>query len=525
MSLHRRLQLLCVTAALSACTAPAPTTTLVPCPAGQALVGNGHGGWTCMTLTALAGARGAAGATGPAGTAGSPGATGPTGSAGLVWSASWNGSTAYSTGDVVSSNGSSFVCVAPGGCTGVPTSDAATWSLLAQAGATGPGGPAGAAGQTGTTGATGSPGSAGLAGSTGATGTTGPHGATGVTGATGVSGPTGSVGPTGAAIVWRGIWQAAVTYNPGDAVEDEGSAYAALVSNPAEEPFSSVLLHDGQWALLGTTGPQGAIGATGSTGPSGTTGATGPTGIIGVTGTTGAIGATGVGATGKTGATGATGPTGTGLPAAPTTNATGVFLRGDGQWASAVVFTNNEVFDTAGNTTFTVPSGVSWLQVEAWGAGAGGSGAVNASGNTYHGIGGGGGSYGKLVVPVTAGTSYAITVGQGGAAGQMGASGSAGGATSFGSLLTAPGGTAAGGGGLATGAGVVSFPGGNGWGGFEYVAGTGGSAGGGGGGGGAGYPNHGTANTNGVAPGGGGGGGFGGNPGGAGAPGRVIVWW
>jgi hypothetical protein len=66
------------------------------------------------------------------------------------------------------------------------------------------------------------------------------------------------------------------------------------------------------------------------------------------------------------------------------------------------------------STTFTVPSGVTSLTVEAYGGGGGGG--VSSSGEG----GGGGGAYAKSTFPVNSGDSYDITIGTGGAVGSDG---------------------------------------------------------------------------------------------------------
>jgi hypothetical protein len=143
-----------------------------------------------------------------------------------------------------------------------PGSINASWTPVADGGATGPDGATGVAGNDGSTGAT------GVQGDTGATGSTGVQGDVGATGSTGVQGDVGATGATGI---------------------------------------------QGDVGATGATGIQGDVGATGATGDLGTTGATGATGLTGVrgaTGSTGDIGATGAGTTGATGLTGATGATG-----------------------------------------------------------------------------------------------------------------------------------------------------------------------------------------------------------------------
>jgi uncharacterized repeat protein (TIGR01451 family) len=74
-------------------------------------------------------------------------------------------------------------------------------------------------------------------------------------------------------------------------------------------------------------------------------------------------------------------------------------------------------FSTAGNATWTCPTGVTSVQVEAWGGGGGGGGVGE---NYTLGGGGAGGSYVKYTVGVTAGTVYQLTVGGGGAGGTGG---------------------------------------------------------------------------------------------------------
>lgn len=75
------------------------------------------------------------------------------------------------------------------------------------------------------------------------------------------------------------------------------------------------------------------------------------------------------------------------------------------------------VFDA--NGSFVVPSGVTSVTVEVWaGGGGGGSNSGASSSGGAAGGGGGGGGYAKrVVVPVTPGQSYSVTVGTGGVGG------------------------------------------------------------------------------------------------------------
>lgn len=67
-------------------------------------------------------------------------------------------------------------------------------------------------------------------------------------------------------------------------------------------------------------------------------------------------------------------------------------------------------FTTSGS--WTVPSGITSVTVEAWGGGGGGGGRYNQSGSSG---GGGGGAYAKATINVTPGNSYEYTIGDGGA--------------------------------------------------------------------------------------------------------------
>ena len=116
-------------------------------------------------------------------------------------------------------------------------------------------------------------------------------------------------------------------------------------------------------------------------------------------------------------------------------------------------------FDTPGTTSWTVPEGVTRIRVKCWGAGGGaGGGGYVGIGTPASGGGGGGGAYATAIIPVTAGTSFPVSVGAGGTGGNSYSNnlGDAGGASALGSLLSCAGG----GGGLSANHHVGSFAGG-----------------------------------------------------------------
>jgi hypothetical protein len=81
---------------------------------------------------------------------------------------------------------------------------------------------------------------------------------------------------------WRGDWSDTDTYEPGDAVQFEGSSYVALLTNNAVTPQQD----SKEWGLLaaqgaqGPQGPRGAQGVQGPQGPAGPKGATGETSTL-----------------------------------------------------------------------------------------------------------------------------------------------------------------------------------------------------------------------------------------------------
>jgi hypothetical protein len=157
-----------------------------------------------------AGTQGPQGTPGLTGSTGAQGPQGPQGTAGMGfnWRGAFDCSASYSAGDAISYQGSSWITNTPiGGCVQPPFSP---WDLLAQQGAAGASGPSGPAGITGATGAA---------------------GAQGPQGVPGAQGPTGPVG-----INNRGAWSASNSYNPNDAVTDQGSYWLALAPSSNSEP-------------------------------------------------------------------------------------------------------------------------------------------------------------------------------------------------------------------------------------------------------------------------------------------------
>lgn len=102
---------------------------------------------------------------------------------------------------------------------------------------------------------------------------------------------------------------------------------------------------------------------------------------------------------------------------------------------SGKLTSHTQVFTKSG--TWTVPSGVTAINVLVMGGGSGGFNGDGYGEDTGSGAAGGGGAGGEMALKslnVVSGNSYVITIGKGGAAGK------AGGTTSFGTLLSANGG-------------------------------------------------------------------------------------
>lgn len=142
---------------------------------------------------------------------------------------------------------------------------------------------------------------------------------------------------------------------------------------------------------LGAVGPAGPVGPAGAAGPAGPAGAAGPAGPAGAAGPVGPAGPVGsIGPIGPAGPAGAVGPQGP----AGTSGIRGIkeFLI-DG--------------------SFTVPTGVATILIEAYGAGGGGGGSVGQ----LLGAGGGGGGFASSVLTVTPGHILTIHIGAAGSGG------------------------------------------------------------------------------------------------------------
>jgi len=99
---------------------------------------------------------------------------------------------------------------------------------------------------------------------------------------------------------------------------------------------------------------------------------------------------------------------------------------------------NLQAFTSSG--TFTVPSGVTRIQV-AVAAGGGGGGGASSSGVNVGGTGGLAGFGVAFISGLTPGSTISVTVGSGGAGGTYNTTGSTGGTSSFGSYITCTGGS------------------------------------------------------------------------------------
>lgn len=127
----------------------------------------------------------------------------------------------------------------------------------------------------------------------------GPQGIQGLPGLQGIQGPQGLQGVAGEAgpqgqrgLTWRGAWDAGLTYQRDDAVQQGGDSYVCVADDvsglaPADNPES--------WSLLAARGLQGVQGPEGDPGPAGPEGPQGPQGETGPQGLQGPAGVPGLG--------------------------------------------------------------------------------------------------------------------------------------------------------------------------------------------------------------------------------------
>jgi len=144
------------------------------------------------------------------------------------------------------------------------------------------------------------------------------------------------------------------------------------------------------------------------------------------------------------------------------------------------------IYSNSGTYYYTVPTGVTTIKVECWGAGGAGAGNLNT---TDGGGGGGGGAYSSSIISVIPGNVYIVTVGAAGI-GVQGGNGNDGGDSWFGSISTVMaeggdgglvstgnGGIGGNGGYAANSVGTIKFDGGNGGRGRDHKTGLGGPGG------------------------------------------------
>lgn len=142
----------------------------------------------------------------------------------------WSSETAYTVGDFVSHNGSSYTCIA--NSTGNEPPNATYWALLASKG---------------------DQGEQGIQGETGATGAQGEQGIQGIQGEQGIQGIQGIQGEQGdPGIQWLGDWSSATSYVLRDVVFSAGSSYICIQAHSNQEPPNA-----SYWELVAQRGEDG----------------------------------------------------------------------------------------------------------------------------------------------------------------------------------------------------------------------------------------------------------------------------
>jgi hypothetical protein len=182
--------------------------------------------------TALSGEKGDTGSPGPQGQEGTQGPQGPQGVQGVSaynWRGAYQSGEAYYPMDIVSSGGSSWVCIQQAGANVYPDGYPSYWQMLASVGETGPQGPAGDPG--------------------------GPEGPQGPVGPQGSQGDPGPQGQSGQPI---STWSAG-EYHPNDIVWDSNVPFVPFVAlndiygtttPPSQDPANWGMLGNGYYAKL-----------------------------------------------------------------------------------------------------------------------------------------------------------------------------------------------------------------------------------------------------------------------------------
>jgi hypothetical protein len=201
-------------------------------------------------------------ATGSAGEAGSQGVQGFQGIQGskINWTGTWDTAKNYNIDDIVSIEGSSYICISSHLSSSAFLTDILKWQLLAKSGSQGVNGSNGTQGANGLS----------IQGSAGSQGIQGPAGGGSV--GDGSQGIQGIQGSEGLGFTWLGDWDIGEeAYVPRDVVNYEGSSYVCILETPGNDyppPFFLGVF----WDLLAAKGVQGTIGSQGFNGVQGISG-------------------------------------------------------------------------------------------------------------------------------------------------------------------------------------------------------------------------------------------------------------
>lgn len=174
----------------------------------------------------------------------------------LIPKGEWSSTTAYTKLDLVSYQGSSYVCTVAN-TNQVPT-NTSYWQLSAQKGRDGANGKDGAQGPKGDTGATGAKGEPGPQGPKGDTGLTGPQGPVGPQGKQGERGPQGPQGPAGPAGVATKTTSLAANTDL-NTIKANGVYYSDAVTLN-NGPLSGTNMMGHFWIMTADFAPNGSFG-------------------------------------------------------------------------------------------------------------------------------------------------------------------------------------------------------------------------------------------------------------------------